>query len=137
MTKHCVYLSLGTNLGDKEGNISEAYRRIGEKVGRIVRRSSLYQTKPWGFESENDFVNSAICCETSLTPRQLLQETQAIEREMGRTVKSVNGEYHDRVIDIDILLYDDIEVNEPDLVIPHPLMKERDFVMNPLKEIQI
>ena len=133
MTKS--YLALGSNLGDKEGNILRAYELIEERVGKILRKSSLYYTKPVGFCSENDFVNTAICVETSLTPRQLLAETQKIERLLGRTRKSRGGEYHDRVIDIDILLYGDETIHEPDLVIPHPLMHERDFVMNPLKEI--
>lgn len=132
---HVVVLSLGTNLGDKEKNILEAYHRIGKRVGKITRRSSMLHTEPWGFDSQNEFVNTAIMVETELSPRQVLNATQEIEREMGRTVKSVNGQYHDRIIDIDILLYDDAIIDEPDLKIPHPLMKERDFVMNPLKEI--
>ncbi|MBR2882885.1 MAG: 2-amino-4-hydroxy-6-hydroxymethyldihydropteridine diphosphokinase, partial [Prevotella sp.] len=70
-----------------------------------------------------------------LTPHQVLEHTQSIERQLGRTSKTVNGEYHDRMIDIDILLYDDYVVDEPDLKIPHPLMEEREFVMKPLKEI--
>ena len=126
---HKVYLGIGTNLGDKEGNILRAYELIRDRVGEIVKRSTLYNTEPWGFESENSFLNSVICVETALFPRQLLQTTQQIEREMGRTNKSTD-------VDIDILLYDDLKVNEPDLVIPHPLMKERDFVMKPLLEIK-
>jgi len=133
---HKVYLGIGTNLGDKEGNILRAYELIRDRVGEIVKRSTLYNTEPWGFESENSFLNSVICVETALFPRQLLQMTQQIEREMGRTSKSTDGKYHDRIVDIDILLYDDLKVNEPDLVIPHPLMTERDFVMKPLLEIK-
>ena len=72
---------------------------------------------------------------TPLAPRQLLEATQKVEQEMGRKLKSVNGEYHDRIIDIDILLYDDLRIDQPDLKIPHPLMEERDFVMVPLREI--
>lgn len=98
-------------------------------------QSALYETKPWGFSSPNDFINSCILVATVLAPRQLLEKLQEIEKEMGRTLKSVNGEYHDRIIDIDILMYDDLKINEPDLVIPHPLMEEREFVMIPLKEI--
>lgn len=101
----------------------------------VERQSALYETKPWGFSSPNDFINACVLVDTVLAPRQLLEATQQIEQEMGRIGKSVNGEYHDRIIDIDILLYDDIKVNEPDLVIPHPLMEEREFVMVPLKEI--
>lgn len=130
-----VYLSLGTNLGDKRHNIAEATEKIRELIGDITCQSALYATKPWGFESENDFINAAVCVETTLTPRQLLQATQEIERSMGRTEKSRDGKYRDRLIDIDILTYGDETVDEPDLKIPHPLMHERDFVMIPLNEI--
>lgn len=130
-----VYLSLGTNLGDRRKNIAEAIDRIGELVGDVVRRSALYDTEPWGFSSGNRFLNAAVCVETKLSPRQLLKATQRIEREMGREEKSVGGVYHDRLIDIDILLYGNQHINEPDLVVPHPLMKEREFVMVPLREI--
>lgn len=133
---HRVFLSLGSNLGNKEENIRNAISLIGERVGLVVRQSSLISTEPWGFESENRFVNAAILCETNLTPRQVLHATQKIERELGRKHKSVGGHYADRLIDIDILLYDDLRVDEPDLQIPHPLMLERDFVMIPLGEIR-
>lgn len=133
---HTVYLGLGSNLGNKEQHIREAVRKIQALVGAVVRQSTLYVTEPWGFQSENLFVNAVVCCETSHTPREVLQLTQQIEREMGRRRKSVNRQYHDRPIDIDILLYDDLTVDEPDLKIPHPLMHEREFVMKPLEEIQ-
>lgn len=132
---HKVYLSLGSNLGDRKYEIKRAVELIGERIGAVERVSSLYETEPWGFSSDNMFVNAAVCVSTQLTPRALLEATQAIERDMGRTAKSVNGQYHDRTIDIDILFYDNIKVDEPDLKIPHPLMNERDFVMKPLKEI--
>lgn len=130
-----AYLSLGTNLGDKRKNIAEAIKNIGELVGDVVRQSALYETEPWGFRSDNRFVNAAVCVDTQLSPRRLLEVTQRIERDMGRTLKSDGGEYHDRIIDIDILLYGDLHIDEPDLKIPHPLMHERDFVMTPLNEI--
>ena len=126
---------MGTNLGDKRKNIAEAIKNIGELVGDVVRQSALYETEPWGFRSDNRFVNAAVCVDTQLLPRRLLEVTQRIEREMGRTLKSDGGEYHDRIIDIDILLYGDLHIDEPDLKIPHPLMHERDFVMTPLNEI--
>lgn len=132
---HKVYLSLGSNLGDKEGNIREAICRIGELIGEVDRQSTLLATEPWGFESDNTFVNAAIRCTTSLSPFEILNITQNIERAMGRTLKSVDGQYHDRIIDIDILIYDDLHITTPQLTLPHPLMKERDFVMIPLKEI--
>lgn len=133
--KHKVYFSLGSNLGDKEGNIREAISRIGELIGEVDRQSTLLATEPWGFESDNTFVNAAIRCTTSLSPFEILNITQNIERAMGRTLKSLDGQYHDRIIDIDILIYDDLHITTPQLTLPHPLMKERDFVMIPLKEI--
>ena len=133
--KHKVYFSLSSNLGDKEGNIREAICRIGELIGEVDRQSTLLATEPWGFESDNTFVNAAIRCTTSLSPFEILNITQNIERAMGRTLKSVDGQYHDRIIDIDILIYDDLHITTPQLTLPHPLMKERDFVMIPLKEI--
>ena len=143
---HQVFLGLGSNLGDREAHIQKAISLIGERVGTVLRQSSLIETEPWGFESENKFLNGVILCETSLTPRQLLKVTQKIERDLGRKKKSASSYsshlspltshlYKDRPIDIDILLYDDLTVDEPDLKIPHPLMQQRDFVMIPLNEI--
>ena len=138
---HQVYLGLGSNLGDREALIEQAIGLIGERVGCVVRQSSLIETEPWGFESENKFLNGVVLCETTLTPRQLLRATQKIERELGRKKHISNPSpltprhYKDRPIDIDILLYDDVTIDEPDLKIPHPLMHKRDFVMIPLREI--
>ena len=132
---HTAYLAYGSNIGEKEENILTAYRMTEERVGRIVRRSAMMRSEPWGFRSENSFVNSVVCVETTLTPHQLLDATQGIERAMGRTEKSKDGVYHDRLIDIDILLYGKLHINEPDLKIPHPLMNEREFVKIPLREI--
>ncbi len=130
-----VYISLGTNLGNRKRNIREAIDKIGEQIGVVKRQSALYETKPWGYSSPNDFINACVLVLTPMAPRQVLEATQRIEREMGRTLKSVDGEYHDRIIDIDILMIDDLVINEPDFHVPHPLMEERDFVMTPLKEI--
>mgnify|MGYP000859135853 FL=1 len=113
----------------------EAIALIEKKIGIVLRQSSFHETEPWGFESPNLFLNACVCVSTSLAPRQLLETTQAIEIEMGRVNKSINAQYIDRIIDIDILLYDELKINEPDLIIPHPLMEEREFVMLPLKEI--
>jgi len=131
-----VFLGLGSNLGNRNENLACAVRLIGERVGKVLRVSSFIETEPWGFESDNAFMNCVISCETTLTPRQVLRATQKIEREMRRKKKSTDGGYADRCIDIDILLYDDLRVDEPDLKIPHPLMLERDFVMIPLNEIR-
>lgn len=146
MTSHHVYLGLGSNLGDREENIRKAITLVHERVGEVVRQSSLIETEPWGFESEHRFLNGVILCETTLTPHQVLKATQKIERQLGKTkahatkrqfstYNSQLSTFKDRPIDIDILLYDDWTVDEPDLKIPHPLMQERDFVMIPLKEI--
>lgn len=136
--EHRVFLGLGSNLGDRERHLNEAIRLIGERVGQVARQSTFIETEPWGFQSEHQFMNAAILCLTEKTPREVLQVTQEIERELGRKMKtnpSRNASYTDRPIDIDILLYDDLTVDEPDLKIPHPLMYERDFVMIPLKQI--
>lgn len=130
-----VYLGLGTNLGNRHENIKKAIQLIDEKVGRVCRLSSLYETEAWGFQSDNRFINACLMCETELSPHEVLKTTQYIERQMGRKHKSVNRQYKDRIIDIDILLYDDLKIDTPELVIPHPLMQERDFVMKPLNEI--
>ncbi|MBO5549855.1 MAG: 2-amino-4-hydroxy-6-hydroxymethyldihydropteridine diphosphokinase [Prevotella sp.] len=132
---HSVYLGLGSNLGNRKKLLLQAIRLISEQVGKVTRQSSLIETEPWGFESNNKFLNAVILCETTKTPREVLEITQQIERDMGRTKKSVSVGYSDRTVDIDILLYDDLTIDEPDLKIPHPLMHKRDFVMIPLKEI--
>jgi len=135
-----VFLGLGSNLGDKEQQLLTAIQLVGERVGQVVRQSSFMETEPWGFASDNKFLNAVILCETEKTPREVLRLTQQIERDMGRkkmvNCKLTNRKYKDRPIDIDILLYDDLTVDEPDLKIPHPLMYERDFVMKPLAEIR-
>ena len=138
-----VFLSLGTNLGDKEKNLNDAIVQIQRRIGAVTAKSAFIQTEPWGFDSENLFLNAAVKVETILTPFEVLSQTQRIETDMGRISKSVNGEYHDRIIDIDILMYfdsensegDGLHINTPDLTIPHPLMNERDFVLIPLKQI--
>ena len=130
-----VYLGLGTNLGDKEQNLRMSVKKIEEWIGNVVSLSAFYATAPWGFSSENSFLNAAVCVETTLLPLQVLEETQRIERELGRTEKSVNGLYADRLIDIDLLLYDDRVMDAKGLILPHPLMTERRFVMEPLSEI--
>ena len=130
-----VYLGLGTNLGNKEANLRTAIYKLQERIGKQVSLSSFYETAPWGFESDHSFLNAAIGLETSLSPIEILHITQEIEKELGRTKKSVNGSYSDRLIDIDILLYDTLVLQTPELTIPHPLLTERDFVMKPLIEI--
>ncbi|WP_302459748.1 2-amino-4-hydroxy-6-hydroxymethyldihydropteridine diphosphokinase [Parabacteroides johnsonii] len=129
-----AYLGLGTNVGNKRRNMITAAALLAERVGDILALSGFYETEPWGFESENFFLNAAVKLKTSFSPLEVLQITQQIEKELGRTEKS-NGVYHDRIIDIDILLYEDEVLQIPELTLPHPLMHERKFVMDPLTEI--
>ncbi len=130
-----AYLSLGSNLGDRHATMRRAIDMLNAGAGTVDRQSSPIETEPWGFESPNRFLNMCVRLTTTLTPEQLLLATQAIERQLGRTMKSDSGQYHDRPIDIDILTYDDLHIATPTLTIPHPLMHERDFVMIPLREI--
>lgn len=132
---YTVYLGLGSNLGNRKAILNDTIALINERVGEVVRQSSFLETEPWGFESPNQFLNACLCVNTELAPRQLLEATQIIEKEMGRAHKTMNRKYQDRIIDIDILMIDDLKIDEPDLKVPHPLMEERDFVMIPLKEI--
>ncbi len=129
-----AYLALGTNIGNKRRNMITAAALLAERVGDVLALSGFYETEPWGFQSENTFLNAALQLDTSLSPLEFLKATQEIEIEMGRTQKS-NGAYHDRIIDIDILLYEDLVLQTPELTLPHPLMHERLFVMGPLAEI--
>ena len=134
---HTVYLGLGSNLGNREENLRGALFEIATSVGVVEAVSSFIVTEPWGFESTHTFVNAVCRVQTHLSPMEVLDATQAIERNLGRTQKSVDGIYSDRLIDIDILLYDDWKVDTPRLVIPHPLMAQRDFVKIPLAELGV
>lgn len=129
-----VYLGLGTNLGEKERNLNDAIISLSQEVGFVIRSSTFYASKPWGFESDNDFLNAVVLIDTNLTPFDVLSKTQEIEKSLGRTAKTISG-YSDRLIDIDILLYDNLIIDQPTLKIPHPLIAERDFVIIPLTEI--
>lgn len=129
-----AYLSLGTNIGNKRRNMITAAALLAERVGDVLALSDLYETEPWGFDSQNIFLNAAVQMEVSCTPFELLQTTQEIELEMGRIEKS-KGVYHDRIIDIDLLMYGNQVIQTPELTLPHPLMHKRMFVMEPLVEI--
>ena len=135
-------MGLGSNLGDREANISRAIALIAEQAGTVVRQSALFYSEPWGFDSDNAFVNAVVCIHTTLTPQRLLRTTQRIERQMGKDSRHATQRtagqadvYHDRPIDIDILLYDDINIHTPTLTIPHPHIDERSFVTVPLHEV--
>ena len=132
-----TYLSLGSNLGDRKQLLNTAINEIAERVGRVEAISSCIETEPVGFDSVHLFLNMAVRVTTELNPYELLKVLKQLERDLGRTRKSHDGVHYDRTIDIDILLYDNLEVNSEELQIPHPRMWERDFVMRPLKEILI
>lgn len=135
-----IYFGIGTNLGDREENLRKAIELLHERVGECVACSSIYRSDPQGFVSENEFANIVAVYDTPYSPEEVLLITQQIEREMGRTEKSVNGVYHDRIIDIDllqaILNSKAIIQNSSTLTLPHPRMQERDFVMIPLREVE-
>jgi len=128
-----VFLGIGTNLGNRENNLKEALTRIEEYIGPVTKSSSVYETEPWGFQTVDEFLNVVVIVETKHTPESLLQRILIIESLLGR----VRGEkqYESRVIDIDILLYEDLNIDRESLKIPHPLMHERKFVLVPLCEI--
>ncbi|MBO4612947.1 MAG: 2-amino-4-hydroxy-6-hydroxymethyldihydropteridine diphosphokinase [Bacteroidaceae bacterium] len=133
--EHQLYLGLGSNLGDRKALLDEALQLIDERVGQVVRVSSYYETEPWGFQSDNVFLNAAALVITNLSPQRCLKETQRIERQLGRTDKTEDGVFQDRTIDIDLLMYDDLHIEEPDLILPHPHIEDREFVQLPLQEI--
>lgn len=135
-----IILSIGTNIGDRERNIENAVKALDE-IGKVTAISPIYTSEPWGFESENGFYNIALTMESELSPLDLLRETQRIEKELGRTAKTTT-EYTDRVIDIDIIDYDNqiIKISQQStvnslLTLPHPLMHLRNFVLYPLADI--
>ena len=132
---HKVYLSLGSNKGDRQKNLNLAVGQISNRIGSIVSQSDFFVTEPVGFKSAHLFYNIAIGIKTTYMATDILKITQQIEKELGRKRKSVNGVYHDRTIDIDILIYDNCIINTPELQIPHPRMKERRFVLEPLAQI--
>lgn len=131
-----VYIGLGSNKGNREQLMAQAIEMLSVALGAPVRLSSLVETEPWGFSSQNKFLNMVALFTTTLSPLQLLDATEDIERRLGRTVKStaVTG-YSDRPMDIDILFYGDEIISTPCLTVPHPRLHERDFVLRPLVEI--
>ena len=129
-----VYLGLGSNLGEKEKNIKNAICKIECLIGPVLSVSSFFYSKPWGFESENDFVNAVIAVKTETLPLQLLKICKQIESDAGRKPKQ-SLDYEDRSLDIDILIYEGIEMSTEELTIPHPLIEQRDFVIVPLWQV--
>ncbi len=130
---HLVYFSLGSNLGDRSRNLEEAGTRMAESIGEQLSVSRVYETDPWGFESDHTFYNCCIGMRTQLEPIFLLEEVMMIERSMGRNREG--GGYADRLIDIDVLFYNHLVMNHPRLTLPHPALERRRFVLAPLAEI--
>ncbi len=130
-----VYLALGSNQGDRKALLHQAIDAIDRSLGRVDSISSFIETEPWGFTSPHPFLNATLLLSTELTPLELLDATQAIERELGRRQKSDQAGYTDRPIDIDLLFYEDLILESPRLTFPHPLLHRRAFVLDPLLEI--
>ena len=131
MTK--LYILLGGNLGDKQLIFSEARKMLADRIGLVSKLSAVYETEPWGFESKDLFWNQALEIETHLSPEEVLSHTHSIEHDLGRVRKE--NQYDSRVIDIDILFYGNQIINHDDLIIPHPRIQYRKFVLVPLGEI--
>jgi 2-amino-4-hydroxy-6-hydroxymethyldihydropteridine diphosphokinase len=128
-----VFLGIGTNMGTRESNLDHALEKIEEYVGPVIKTSAIYETEPWGFRAKGEFLNLVVKIQTELSPHDLLDKILNIETLLGRIRKKKR--YSSRIIDIDILLYGDLIIHEPDLKIPHPLLHERKFVLVPLCEI--
>ena len=128
-----AFLSIGTNLGQREENLKRAIKKIDAEAGFLQALSSVYETEPWKMESNDMFLNMAIEIETTLNPHILLKTLLDIETKMGRNRKGAG--YSSRIIDIDILFFNNLIINDKDLVIPHPFIERRRFVLEPLVEI--
>lgn len=134
-SEYLLFLALGSNLGEKEINIEKAYNSIEKQIGKIISKSAFFYSLPVGFESENNFVNSVCEVRTKLNIYEVFSISQNIEYQLGRSDKSTNYGYDDRIIDIDLILAGDMIVNYESLIIPHPRFHERNFVLTPLFEI--
>lgn len=129
---HQAVIALGSNIGDTLSNIKEAVKYLGDYGCLVLAKSKLYETEPWGYKEQEDFLNGAVLIETDAEIHQLLEITQGIEKKMGRNKQFVNGP---RNIDLDILVYDDLEITEDDLVVPHCRLHQRLFVLRPMADI--
>ena len=129
-----LYVGLGSNLGEREENIRRAAQLISERVGQLLKCSSIYESAPVDMKTDNMFLNAVALFETDMEAHEILRITQQIERELGRTQKS-DARHYDRTIDIDLLQYGDLNFEEAELTLPHPMVPERKFVLEPLVEI--
>lgn len=130
---HTSYIGIGTNLGDKLSNLQNAIDLLAD-YSNILKISSIYETEAMGFQSENSFYNIVVHIETDLSPIELLNKNQTLEEKLGRVYYD-DGKYHSRIIDLDILIYEDLILKTKELRIPHPHIKKRNFVLLPLIEI--
>ncbi len=130
---HSVYIAIGSNIGNKMDNLNFAIEQIKEKVGQVTEISSFLENNAVGFDSQNTFLNACIICETKLNPIQTLHKLKKIERKMGR--KESQSFYEDRIIDLDIIFYDQLVFESEILTIPHKKYKDRDFVLIPLSKL--
>lgn len=127
-----VYISLGSNMGDRQFNINKAIKLVDEKVGKVVKVANIIETTAYGYENQADFLNTAICVQTNIEPYELLLILKDIEKEVGR---KPTFRWGPRVVDLDIILYGDLVYVTSDLVIPHKDYKNRKFVLEPLIEL--
>ncbi len=130
---HEVYLSLGGNIGNKKNNFIQSYQLITKHVGETIVSSAIYETPPWGFQSKDNFWNQVIKVQTELSPQKMLEQIQLMEKQLGR--KYTKEGYESRPIDVDILYFDNLILETENLIIPHPLIQNRKFVLVPLAEI--
>jgi 2-amino-4-hydroxy-6-hydroxymethyldihydropteridine diphosphokinase len=131
MKEHIVYLALGSNLGDRLANLKQAISSLTPQL-EVKAKSQVYETPPWGYEDQPKFLNQVIKAQTYVDPEPLLKHLKRLEVALGRKESFPNGP---RLIDLDILFYDDQVLNTPSLVIPHPRLQERGFVLLPLMDI--
>lgn len=129
------YILLGSNMGDKLTLLNNAIEIIGSRCGKVIKKSSLYESEPWGFDAEQNFINQAICVETELSAHELLRELLSIEIELGRDRSRHYETYVSRPIDLDVIYYGDMINDDEDLILPHPRLQLRRFVLEPLCEI--
>lgn len=133
---YTAYLNIGSNIGDRQAHIDLAVTRIEQLCNATATKSDIIETPAWGFTSSNPFLNMGIAIKTVLSPHELLEALQAIEKSIcPNSHRDANGNYIDRIIDIDIIAIDDLVINSPTLAIPHPRMHLRDFVMIPMRQI--
>jgi 2-amino-4-hydroxy-6-hydroxymethyldihydropteridine diphosphokinase len=130
---HKVFLGIGGNIGNKADNFNNVYTFIKKELGEIVKSSSVYETPPWGFTADENFWNQVLIIETELSPNELLQKITEIEANFIREREV--GKYNSREMDIDILYFDDLFIETENLIIPHPRIQQRKFVLVPLNEI--